>query len=134
MVPYRKRNSDAYISAVNITPVTDVALVILIVFMVSAPGFISSAMDIKLPSASTSSEKNRSDLRIGIDENGNLFYNQKSITVEELKKELSEIENPAAKKAVINADTSAAHGKVVEILDLLRKSGIEGVYVGTLRK
>jgi biopolymer transport protein ExbD len=134
MVPYRKRNSDAYISAINITPVTDVALVILIVFMVSAPGIVSSAMDIKLPSASTSAEKTSADLRIGIDEKGNLFYNQKSITAEDLKKELSGIENPAVKKAVINADSSAAHGKVVEILDLLRQSGIEGVYVGTLRK
>jgi len=134
MVVYKKRSSDSYLSAVNITPVTDVALVILIVFMVSAPGIISTVMDIRLPASSTAASNNDTAIRIGIDEKGGLFYNQKSITTDDLKKELLSVENPAEQKAILNADTETPHGKVIEILDALRESGIDKVYVGTVRK
>ncbi len=134
MVHYRRSGSESYISTVNITPFTDVALVILIVFMVSAPGILSSAIDIHLPTASSSVNQDKNEIRIGIDKNGILYLNQKKVTKEELEKEVMSSEDLSGKNAVINADSGASHGTVVEILDMLRKAGLKGVYVGTVRK
>ena len=135
MVPYRNRNDRDYISTVNITPFTDGVLVILIVFMISAPGILSSHLDILLPGSSVSRDAKRPDRIVGIDSEGDLFFNESRLNEQKLTEKIHQIvkDDPDA-KILLNADKRVPHGRVVEILDLLRKEGIRGTYVGAVRK
>lgn len=134
MVDYRSKIQSAPISGVNITPFTDVVLVLLIVFMVSAPGILSSVLHIQLPHASSTDRvKNRSRV-IGIDSKGNLFLDGSAVSKEDLTETIKKsLEKEEGTGFTVNADSRTPHGLVVEVLDLLRSSGVQKISVGTVQ-
>ena len=131
MVRYKK-NEDSLVSTINITPFTDVILVLLIIFMISAPGLYQASFKIQLPG--TSSGTNRSDYTVTIaaEKGGQLYWNGERISPEQLKERLAGIKDPAQSRILINADSELAHGKVVQLVDQVRSSGAESVDVGTV--
>ena len=131
MVRYKK-NEDSLVSTINITPFTDVILVLLIIFMISAPGLYQASFKIQLPG--TSSGTNRSDYTVTIaaEKGGQLYWNGERISPEQFKERLAGIKDPAQSRILINADSELAHGKVVQLVDQVRSSGAESVYVGTV--
>ncbi|MCB1171698.1 MAG: biopolymer transporter ExbD [Leptospiraceae bacterium] len=133
MVRYRK-DEDSLVSSINITPFTDVILVLLIIFMISAPGLYQASFRIQLPG--TSSGTNRSDYTVTIaaEREGRLYWNGEDVTEQEVKDRLGKMEKPEESRILINADSELPHGKVVELVDLVRSSGATSVYVGTVPK
>lgn len=135
MVDYRKYLRSEYIGSVNITPFTDVVLVILIVFMVSAPGILSSHLDILLPKTALERDQGKVKEVVALDGEGLIYYNEKRIDDNQLKEMATRWgEENGEKKILLNADRRVAHGRVVEILDILRDAGVSGTYVGAVRK
>lgn len=120
------------ISGINITPFTDVILVLLIVFMVSAPGLLSSSLNIVLPGSSTASSRVPSALVVALDREGHLYVDGKSMESGALEAKVKQIGKDA--QVTLNADARATHGRVVEVMDLLRRAGAEKIYVGTVNK
>lgn len=137
MIDYKKYalGESDYFSGINIVPFTDVVLVLLIIFMIAAPGLVRSGLDINLPGASTSRSQTKTRWQVAVDDSGNLFLNARPIKSAALKEQLkAQLEKSSDTSVVLNADQATEHGKVVEVLDSIRAAGVKKIYVGTVRK
>lgn len=125
------KRSDDIISNINITPFTDVILVLLIIFMISAPSIFLTSIEIRLPRGENQSSNNQYNEILGIDKNGNIYYKNKLISKEDLKNLFPLQKEKESKTILINADIDAKHGDVIEIIQILRNLNYSNVYVGT---
>ena len=119
-------------SGINITPFTDIILVLLIIFMIAAPGLLNSGLDIQLPGSSTSSKYSKDKILVGMDADGGLYLNGNQIAPDELKKKITELLENKEMDIVLNADVVSQHGKVVETLDLIKETGAKKIFVGVI--
>jgi len=113
------------ISGINITPFVDVVLVLLVIFMVTAPIVLKDSLNIKLPTASSIDQKTSQPLGVVITKTGQMLVSGKPVTKESLAELVKEAlaKDPQA-SAVIAADTEAMHGDVVRAIDWLKQSGM----------
>lgn len=113
------------IAEINVVPLVDIVLVILIIFMVSAPIFIKPSININLPQATSGKELKPSNLNITVGADGKIDFNGETIAKEQLAEKVivSVKKNPEV-HAVIAADKSVPHGTVIEILDTLQINGV----------
>lgn len=121
-----KYQDEEPLSDINVVPLVDIILVVLIIFMVTAPMFIKPSINVNLPKASTGEQTQPGKLNISITADGRLnlngtFTDENAIT-NKAKEELAK--NPEV-QAVISADKDVAHGKVVSILDLIKAVGVK---------
>ncbi len=134
MIDYQRYRQKKLISSLNLTPFTDVVLVLLIVFMISAPGMLSSVLPIHLPRASSGDPGTRKGMVIGLEKGGELYLNGEAVTSDQLQSRLQELAKEKNAEAItLQADSRTEHGRVVEILDMVRKAGLDEVSVGTIR-
>ncbi len=121
---------------INVIPLIDVLLVLLIFFMVSASFVASGGLDVKLPS-STAQSKNRNDdsLRVNVLRDGQIQFDGKTLAVTALAETLRSKagSNPNA-TVVIRADEKAEHGFVVEAMNAAKEAGLEKVAIATTLK
>jgi biopolymer transport protein ExbD len=137
MIDYNKyREGEGLFSGINIVPFTDVVLVLLIIFMIAAPGLLSSGLNVTLPGSASADPNVPAKVTVSLDRAGTIYLEGRALAdVEALTKEIAGlIEKRSNLGVVLNADTSARHGQVVEVLDTLRKSGAVKIYVGTVQK
>ena len=114
------------IAEINIIPFVDIILVVLIVFMVTAPFALKEGFHIQLPQGASSAEAKPSPLSITVHHTGDIFFNGKLISTGDLSflsRKMFEEKNWI--RAVISADKSVSHGRVMEIVGVLKKSGIQ---------
>jgi len=111
------------ISSINVTPLVDVVLVLLIVLMVSASYTVSKALPMDLPKASTGESKTL-PLTVSIDPQGNLFLDARPITKTELRKTVQAEKQKGEVSALLAADGKTQHHSVVGVIDLLRSEGV----------
>lgn len=117
---------DETIADINVVPLVDIILVVLIIFMVTAPMIMKPSIKVNLPQAASGEQTNQTQLNVTIAANGNLSLNGKASDTnqitDEAKKALAE--NPDI-QAIIAADRDVPHGTVVQILDLIKTVGIK---------
>src|SRR6188474_977661 len=108
------RGSRAGIVGINVTPLVDVTLVLLIIMMVSATYIVSQALKVELPKTASSDESVTRTYVVTITKDGKLLYNDQPVTYAELpaKFRAAKKESKDANLVVI-ADAAAAHGDVV---------------------
>lgn len=115
----------APIVGINVTPMVDVVLVLLVIMMVSAVYIVSQSLKVELPKTANSDEPAQSPLAVTITKEGKYFFEQKPIDeaglVGKLKKARSEKKDPSL---VVTADKEAYHGDVVHVIDLAKSEGI----------
>ncbi len=130
-----KLKSDEIISSINITPFTDVILVLLIIFMISAPSIFLSSIQIQLPKGETSQTTSKFTEIIGIDREENFYYKNRLIPKEELIDILSRNykEDTSKIEILINADKNTKHGTVMEFINTLKNLKFTKIYVGTTK-
>jgi biopolymer transport protein ExbD len=109
---------------INITPMVDVVLVLLIVLMVTTSHAVSSAIRVDLPKAATGTSSDPSPLAISITESGSLFLNGKALTREQLRVEVRTLAADSRLRAIISADGGTDHRSVVGVIDMLRGEGL----------
>lgn len=112
------------IQGINVTPLVDVVLVLLIVVMVSASHTVSRALPMVLPKASSGEPQKAGPLAISIDAGGTLFLNGVELSKPELRERIRQRPAGEEQSAVIAADGAAAHRSVVGVIDLLRGEGV----------
>ena len=119
---------------INITPFVDVILVVLIIFMVTTPMIVNNSIKIQLPKAITGEETPPSLLTFVISKEGVLQVDGKDIQEEKIEEIVKEklVENPNV-SASIAADTEAAHGTVIRVIDLIKKAGIHKFAISTTK-
>lgn len=115
--------SEDEITGINITPLVDVVLVLLIIFMVTANHLNKASIEVTLPSAETGTTvDNRDHLVFSIDEQRNIYLDDTLITKEVLA---STVANSAPTAVTVRADRTTPHGAVIELIDTLRANGID---------
>lgn len=117
--------SRAPIVGINITPLVDVMLVLLVIMMVSANYIASQTIKVDLPKTATSDGSTATVAAVTITKEHTFFFNRKLVTSDELARELKIL--AGADKAVtlmVSADAQADHGQVVHVLDRARASGV----------
>lgn len=109
---------------INVTPLVDVVLVLLIILMVTATAIVSRTIPMELPEAATG-EQTPTTLAVSLDQAGKVFLDAKPVTSEELRNSIRKArqENPDL-RAVIAADGRVTHAKVVQVIDLLRQEQV----------
>jgi biopolymer transport protein TolR len=112
-------------SEINVTPMLDVLLVLLIVFMVTAP-MMQTGVDLELPQAEAAViEDEEGKLILSIDKAGDLFLGQTKVPWEELELKLSANEKVKADSELyIEADTNLPYGTVLRAMATARKAGV----------
>src|SRR5258708_5912848 len=123
------------IVGINVTPMVDVGLVVLIIMMVSATYIVSQSPKVELPKKASSDETVAKTYVVTVTKEGTYFYNDKPITQDGLRKELNAAH--AASKdlnLVITADEDAHHGKVVGVIDLAKVLGITKFAINVEKK
>lgn len=116
---------DDEISGINVTPLVDVILVLLIIFMITAPVIYQSAIRVQLPSAASGEKTNRGALSFTLSKEGTLSWDKETISWETLKTRLDKLsEQGKADTATISADQATPHGTVVRLMDTLQQAGL----------
>jgi len=119
-------DDDSPISEINVTPFVDVVLVLLVIFMVTAPTLMKDAIAVKLPKSTTSDTKVMQTLGVAVNRDGVILLNGLPATEASIRDEARKIlaQSPEA-TAVIGADQEARHGDVVRAIDWVKAAGIE---------
>jgi biopolymer transport protein ExbD len=123
------------ISEINVTPFVDVVLVLLVIFMVTAPMLVREQMNVNLPKASSGEKTAAKSVSIVIDKAGTVLLMEKPVPMESLGEEIKKLlaENPEA-QAVISADEESRHGDVVKVMDILKGAGLSRFAIQIDRK
>jgi len=130
----RRRNSSegGVMSEINITPFTDVVLVLLIIFMITSPAIISGGMSIKLPKAAASSHTASQKITVTLNIQKKMFLNGQEVNDEQLPVRLNALfYQNAEKQVIVNADYRLTHGWVVHVFDLIKSAGADKILIGT---
>lgn len=131
----RYRIEDKEFSEINITPFTDVVLVLLLIFMIASPFLITGALKIKLPEASTSETLNERDIEIFMDSANKVYMDNKEMTMTDLLLQVQiKLQTNPKQSVVIKADKEVFHGNFIYLLDELKKIGITKFLIGTSKK
>ena len=123
------------ISEINVTPFVDVMLVLLIIFMVTAP-LLTAGIKINLPESSSVLKNEKKDpVTITIDSKGQIFLQKKKFTSEELIKKLSLLKKQNKDlKIYLKEDKKLNYGEIMNLMSLMNKSGFKKVALVTKLK
>ena len=118
-------NDDDIIAGINITPLVDVVLVLLIIFMITAPMLYQASLKVQLPQTKSGDSTEKSSFSFMITKSGEVSWDDKPIDWQTLQDKLASLNNDAKQKsAVISADRETPHGTVIRLIDSLRQGGI----------
>ncbi|MBL8939575.1 MAG: biopolymer transporter ExbD [Archangium sp.] len=129
---------EAVFSEINITPLTDIFLVLLIIFMVTSSVIVNqgqgakSGLKVNLPQGGAADvQANSSDLSIAILTDGRLVLGGDVVSADELKKALEDAKakNPDT-LVIVQADEGVPHGKVVEVMEMAKSAGLAQLAIG----
>ena len=130
----RYKLAEKEFSEINITPFTDVILVLLIIFMITSPFLISGSLKIKLPeSVNSDNEINRS-AEVFLNESNEIYVNDKKIALNDLPVYLQlEFFNKGNREVIVKADKMVLHGNFVKLLDALKQAGATKLLIATTK-
>lgn len=119
----------------EITPLIDVVFLLLIFFLLSSSFVLQPGIKVKLPKAKTTEITEEKEVYITIDKEGHLYLNEKFVREEKLSKKLQEIANQDSNKLIIvKADKDVLHGRVVWVLDYIKRAGLNRLAIATESK
>ena len=119
-------NKDHLMSDINVTPFVDVMLVLLIIFMVTAP-MMMQGVDVSLPEATAKPLASETDqLIITINREQKIFINEYQVTLDFFQERLRNIiENRQDREVYLKADKNIAYGVVVQVMSAIKEAGVE---------
>lgn len=113
------------ITDINVTPLVDIMLVLLIVFMVTTTYIVNPSIKVDLPKAASGSETVQTTLALSLDTAGTLYLNGEATQAPAVEAFIkSELPKNADLQAVIAADKAVPHGTVVQLIDLVKRAGV----------
>ncbi len=119
------------LSDINVTPFVDVVLVLLIMFMVTAP-VLQSGIDVAVPKTKTVKEITEERLVISIDKQQRVFLNNDPVNINEIPQRLHEkIRDPQGQSIFLRADENVPFGAFATVMDAVKQSGITNVSIVT---
>ena len=132
---FSETEDDAIVAEINITPLTDIFLVLLIIFMISSSAMLEGGLQVKLPSAkSTTLTKSGTGkpTYVTLSKDGRISENEKEATEPALAQVIKEtLLQSSDKTVVIRGDESIFLGKAVKIMDAARAAGADKIAIAT---
>ncbi len=123
------------ISSINVTPFVDVTLVLLVIFMVTAPVLAKDILNLRLPKTETGDGKAMSTLGVGVNRQGRILLNGSEVSGEALKSAVAKaLASDPQTQAIIAADTTTEYGNVVRAIDLIKSAGLSRFAIQVERK
>jgi biopolymer transport protein ExbD len=113
------------ITEINVTPLVDIMLVLLIIFMLTAHLIAKQAIEVELPRASQSTTLKVTTLAITLNREGAIFLDEKPVTPDALRAAVAAaIKKDPKSQAIIAGDKAVSHGRIVWVLDLVKSLGV----------
>jgi biopolymer transport protein ExbD len=124
---FRGRRSGAMIGEINVTPLVDVVLVLLLVFMVTAP-MMSRGVDVSLPVANLPNNQPEDRITVTVTAEGRIMIGDRPVNIVLLEDQIRGLmAGRTAHVVYLRADESLRYGKVIEVMDKLKHGGVEQV-------
>jgi len=115
------------LAEINITPFVDVVLVLLVIFLITAPMMLGG-IDVKVPKTETRTSKPEERLVLTVTRDRGVYLENQPISLDRLTKVLSGMVQRNPKAAVfLKADEAVAYGVVMKVMDVIKKAGIDRV-------
>jgi biopolymer transport protein ExbD len=126
MAGFNSGGDDDVIAGINVTPLVDIVLVLLIIFMVTTSYIVKQQIKVDLPKAASGESEVQSTLTFKITEDGAYFLDGNEQTLETIAGVVkSRMEKEPESRAIIAADKSVEYGRVVDLIDTIKQSGLE---------
>jgi biopolymer transport protein TolR len=110
---------------INVTPLVDITLVLLIVFMVTAAYIVNPAIKVDLPQAATGTEQTRTTIALTLMKDGTLYLNGERSSDDSVARAIgNDLPRNPDLQAIIAADRAVPHGDVVHLIDLVKRAGV----------
>jgi biopolymer transport protein TolR len=123
----RSRGAPSALGEINVTPLVDVVLVLLLVFMITAP-MMSRGIDVSLPVAKQPDVEPEERITVSIRADGRTFVADRPVHRELLEEQIRGLMAGRAQKVVyLRGDEHLEYGKVIEVVDLLKRAGVEQI-------
>ena len=118
-------SSDEAITGINVTPLVDITLVLLIIFMVTASYIVKESIEVDLPRAATGGETVGETLSFAVDAKGALYLDGRPVERDAARAAVrAAVGRSADARALIGADRAVPHGEVVGLIDLVKGEGL----------
>jgi biopolymer transport protein ExbD len=119
------QDNDEEITGINVTPLVDIVLVLLIVFMVTANFIVRETVEVDLPRAANGGETVQGLVNIVIDKDAKMFFDGAEVTEAQLLEQCQKaIQKDPETRAVVSADKSLNYGRVMHLIDVVKGQGI----------
>lgn len=117
---------------VNMTPMLDIVFIMLIFFIVTTNFIRETGIDPERPAAETAEEMTRANILVGVNERGEVWMHQEEIEIADIRTLVEDAlaQNPES-SAVVIADERARTRRVIEVMDEVRRSGVEDISIAT---
>ena len=113
------------ITEINVTPLVDIVLVLLIIFMVTTTYIVNPSIKVDLPKAATGSDQARTSLALTLTKEGTLYLNGEKADDGGVSRYIAtELPKNPDLQAIIAADKVVPHGSVVHLIDLVKRAGV----------
>jgi biopolymer transport protein ExbD len=129
-----EETQDSLMAEINITPLTDIFLVLLIIFMITTSAMVDSAAKVNLPKSTQTVQEARG-LTVTITADNKIFVNQMQVQPSQLEPTLHDLLADAPKKLVIlQGDQSVILGEVVHVMDIAKRAGAQAISVAAQKE
>jgi biopolymer transport protein TolR len=123
----RRRGRAAALSDINVTPLVDVILVLLIIFMVTAP-MMQRGVDVRLPKVESAADAREERLVVTVTRDERIYVNDQVVNINLVGERLQNMSRATGIDFVfLRADREVPYGRVMIVMDLIKKAGIEKV-------
>lgn len=128
-VSSEETSDEALISEINITPLTDVFLVLLIIFMITTSAMVDSAAKVNLPKATRTAQEARG-VAVTVTAEGRIFVNQMQVEPGQLEPTLRDLLVDDPKKLVVlQGDQAVMLGEAVRVMDIAKRAGATAISI-----
>jgi biopolymer transport protein ExbD len=129
-----EESSESIMAEINITPLTDIFLVLLIIFMITTSVMVESAAKVNLPKATQTVQEARG-LTVSVTADDKIFVNQMQVNVSQLQATLHDLLADDPKKLVIlQGDQSVMLGEAVRIMDIAKRAGAQAISIAAQKE
>lgn len=129
----KSNSEDSLMAELNVTPLVDVMLVLLVIFILIAPLMVPQSMKVNLPTTAAVAQKDENkNTKLIVQSDGSLVYQENPITDKELISEFKKNSNNKSYQVQIHADKRAEYGRIAEIMAYAQSNGVTKLSFVTL--
>jgi biopolymer transport protein ExbD len=119
------QENDEEITGINVTPLVDVVLVLLIIFMVTANFIVRETLEVDLPRAANAGETVQGLVNVVLDKDGRIYFDGAEVSEQDLTRRVSKaVADNSDTRAIISADQALGYGRVMHLIDVIKGQGV----------